>query len=225
MKKSAWYVILLLVVLVAAITVSVSSLFAESGEGGETLGNETPFQPSASPSAEVDVQISTQPSGEISPSPTQNVVIETKAPVTQAPTVTQSPVNTPSPTVNVPTVSASGSFSSDTETYLNLQVDWSAYNTDSGAVMLKVEVSAVSYSFYTSALYNSIEVTVNGTTYYANSPEVAYDGSELKITPMASFTVPVDTGNTDISVVWHYKGSYSGVELGDIKAEGTAWIG
>ena len=50
---------------------------------------------------------------------------------------------------------------------------------------------------------------IAGNVYTANSKDVAYDGAELKYSPMASFSVPAQSGNNSIEVIWHYKGSYS----------------
>ena len=91
--------------------------------------------------------------------------------------------------------------------------------------MLRVDVNVSHYSFYTSALWNAIEVKVNGVTYTANSKEVAYDGDDLKLSPMASFDVPARSGNNDIEVIWHYRGTYSGVELDTIECSGSVYIG
>ena len=112
---------------------------------------------------------------------------------------------------------------SDTGTGLNIRVDWAAY-TKNGELMMKVEVDASHYSFFTSALWQSIEVKVNGVSYTADSKEISYDGDALTYTNMAAFDVPANTGNNSIEVIWNYKGSYSGVQLETIEASGTAYI-
>lgn len=112
---------------------------------------------------------------------------------------------------------------SDTGTGLNIRVDWAAYTKD-GELMMKVEVDASHYSFFTSALWQSIEVKVNGTSYTADSKDIAYDGDALSYSNLASFDVPAKSGSNSIEVVWNYKGSYSGVELPTIEASGTAYI-
>jgi len=121
-------------------------------------------------------------------------------------------------------VDVSGSFQSDSGTGLNLLVEWSAYSDAAGGYRMTVDVSAASYSFYTDALYNSIEITVGEERYALSSPQVRYDGTELAVTPLVSQTVNVSGGSVPISVVWNYKGSYSGVELESITASGTAQL-
>ena len=90
---------------------------------------------------------------------------------------------------------------------------------------MKIEVGVNHYSFFTSALWNAIEVKVNGTTYTANSKEVSYDGDDLKLSPMASFDVPAQSGNNSIEVIWHYRGTYSGVELDTIECAADIYVG
>ena len=145
--------------------------------------------------------------------------METRPPLeTPVPT----PVPTPAPTPQ-PQVSASGSFSSSTGTGLNAKVDWRVYTDASGKQMLQADVSAVSYSFFTDALYQAVVLTVGGSTYSANSAAVRYDGDALTTTPIASFTLPAPASGTPISLVWHYRGTYSGKELEDITAEGVIY--
>jgi len=217
MKKSAWYVVLLALVLVVAVVLTV---------GGLDFGKDKQPDEDEDPVVTQQQVVTAPPTAAVE---TPELPVETPTAPTQPPVfVTKEPVSTPEPTPTVtetPNVNASGSFSSNTGTGLNIQVDWKAYNAANGAPKLQVDVSATSYSFYTSALWNAVTVTVNGSTYSANSPDIAYDGSALVITPMASFTMDAPTGNVSIEAVWDYKGSYSGVELSAITASGTAYIG
>ena len=102
--------------------------------------------------------------------------------------------------------------------------DWRSYTDGSGNRKLRVDLSAQSYAFNTDALWNALELTVNGVTYSANSSAVSYSGAAMHNTPLASFTVDVPSGSVSLSAVWHYRGTYSGVELEDISAYGTASI-
>lgn len=247
MKKSAWYVILIMVVLIASIAVTASSFFG--GDSGKDSGNEPgdsisgiipPVDGSAPASPGLDIILP----GTTSPSPTPGINVQqpqqgqnnqqnnnnnnqtrpqapANTPAPPAPTPTPPPAPTPTP---VQTVSGSGSFSSNTGTGLNIKVDWKAYNAADGTVMLQIDVSASSYSFYTSSLWDSIWVKVGGVSYSASSPAISYDGNDLLYSHMATFYVPASTGNVGIDVVWHYNGSYSGKELGNIEASGSAWI-
>lgn len=219
MKKSVWYVVLLILILAVAVVLCVKSLDlgGKEEQPEETPGVTVPAVPVTPEETEPPHETPTQPTE--TPEPTEEPVFVTKEPV--------SPTETPEPTPEVtqrPPVSASGSFSSNTGTYLNLLVEWSAYTAADGSDKLQVDVSATSYAFNTSALYNAITITVGGQSYTMNSPEVSYEGSELATTPLASITVDAPQGDTEIRVVWDYRGSYSGKELDTIEAVGTAGI-
>ena len=114
--------------------------------------------------------------------------------------------------------------SSDTGTYLNLLVKWSAQGTGE-TVPLRVELSAQSYSLFTMASYGNLELTVNGVTYRGNAPAISCDADDLTVTPLDSFSVMVPRGDVSISAVWHFKGSYSGQELDTISASAEVFIG
>ena len=116
---------------------------------------------------------------------------------------------------------ASGSIRSDTGTGLNLRADWRVYSDASGKLKLQVDVSAVSYSFYTDALYQAVVLTAGGSSYSANSAAVQYGGEALITSPIASFTVDAPASGSAISVVWNYRGSYSGKPLDQIIASGS----
>ena len=215
MKKSAWYVVLLLLVLVLSVAVSIYALTNDSGRDKE-------------PDSEISENLPTPPAAPITPDIQVNVESPSPSPTaapTPPPTPTPTPTPTPEPTPTpLPNVSGSGSFTSNSGTGLNLKVDWSAYSSG-GSPMLQVEVNVSHYSFFTSALWNAIEVKVNGVTYTANSKEVAYDGNDLQISPMATFNVPAQSGNNTVEVIWHYRGSYSGVALDTIECGGSVYIG
>ena len=214
MKRSAAYIALLLVVVVIAAVLSIRVFTREKAE--EPTSTQQPQQQvlTLPPVEEPGKTVVTMPPATPTPTPepTEEPVFETREPIT-----TEPPEETKPP---IP-VDISGSFRSDTGTGLNLLVDWGARSTAGETVSLIVNFSAQSYSFYTSALYNSLELTVNGRTYSANSPAVSYDGSDLTTTPLTTFTVEVPRGTTTLDAVWHYKGSYSGVELSDITASAT----
>ena len=214
MKRSAVYVALLLVIVIV-VAVLCLRIFTK-----ETL----PEQPE--PTKEVTVL------PPVADEPTHVSVPETEAPAatpeppreTEKPFETRAPIETEPPAAPEP-FHADGSFRSDTGTYLNLVAEWAASDSGGESVTLRVLLSAESYSFNTSALYNSLQLTVNGTTYSANSPEVSYTGDALTRTPLAEFAVELPRGTATVEAVWHYKGSYSGTELEDITASATISLG
>ena len=213
MKQSPAYIILLLV-LVAVIAVLGFLIVQRKAPAEEPV-------PTAAPEI--------HPPVEDTPVPVEDTPAPTEAPPTETPEPTEEPVfetrppieETPEPSPTPIAADASGSFRSDTGTGLNLVADWSSFTAPDGARKLQVDVSAQSYSFFTSALYQSITLSVDGKAYSANSVEIAYDGSELVTTPMASFTVDAPAPGSSVTVTWAYKGSYSGKELNEIVASGT----
>ena len=62
-------------------------------------------------------------------------------------------------------VISSGSFASQTGTSLNLLVNWNAVADGFGQKTLYVTVSATSYSLYSAANPNTLELNVNGMSY------------------------------------------------------------
>ena len=65
---------------------------------------------------------------------------------------------------------------------------------------------------------------MDGTTYALNSPKVSYEGDDLAVTPLVSQTAEVSSGTVPVTVVWNYKGTYSGVEIESITASGTVQL-
>lgn len=211
MRKNTALITILLLAVIAAAALSLRVFFAEKApEALSPTPPPAPTPPAATAQTLPPVESETLPTD--TPSPTG----------TPEPAPSQTPEPTPTPTPTTLPVSASGSFASDTGTGLNLVADWSAYTDGSGAAKLRVELSARSYSFYTDAIWNALELTVNGTTYSASSAAVRYDGADMVVTPLASFTVDAPEGGADLTATWHYRGSYSGIPLEDITAAGRA---
>ena len=215
MKRSAVYVVLLIIVVIIVAVLCVRIFTRDTAPEPPAEQQAETLPPEAAPEILPET-----------PAPPTEAPLPTEAPEeTEKPFETRPPIETELPETPEPAFEADGSFRSDTGTYLNLVAEWAASNDGGDTVTLQVLLSAESYSFYTSALYNSLQLTVNGTTYSANSPEVSYDGSDLARTKLAAFTVEVPRGTTTLEAVWHYKGSYSGVELTDITATTTVTLG
>jgi len=217
MKKSAVYVVLLLVVVIAVCVLCIRVMTKDKAQPEKPAPTQAVYTLPPTEEPELTLPPVTpeepEPSAEPTEEPTETPV-ETETPMETRPPVETEPPATPKP------LDADGSFRSDTGTHLNLVADWAA-DAAGDNVTLQVVLYAESYSFYTSALYNSLQLTVNGMVYSANSPDVRYDGADLARTQLASFTVTVPRGQTSVEAVWHYKGSYSGVELNDIYASTT----
>ena len=102
-----------------------------------------------------------------------------------------------------------------------MMVEWKRYTDEAGAAKLQVTLSATSYSLRTDEVIDGLELNINGEVYRANTPAIRYDGRGFITTPMHTFTVDAPVGAMRIAATWHYRGSYSGKELGDITASDT----
>ena len=210
MKKSAVYVALLLVIVIVVAVLCIRIFTkAPAPEIPEPVKTEATLPP-------------VQDDGPtVAPLPAPEKPAEPKAPrETEAPFETRPPMEeTEEPEETPVPVEASGSFRSDTGTYLNLLVDWSAVSSGENTVALTVKYSVQSYSIFTAASPGNLVLSVNGKTYTASCPAINYDGADLAVTPLATFNAEVPRGTVTLNAVWHFKGSYSGTELDDITAE------
>lgn len=214
MKKSAVFVVIFIIVLAAAVVISFVRL-SDSFKKPD---------PTPTPTAAETAAVTDAPAPVETPEATAEPTVEPTPEPTPAPTETPQPTPTPAPTPETHTALNSGSFKSDTGTNLNLVVSWSAYSE--GGTKLDIEIGAESYSLFTSALPGSITLTVNGAAYTLSSPDIAYDGQTLTVTPLCSKTVDV-TGlsEAEIAVSWSFRGSYGGVELEEISASSNVSLG
>ena len=206
--------LVLLVVIIAVLGILILQRRAPEAPPVETPAADDTPAPTQAPD---DPEPSDEPE-ESTPMPTEEPVFEPKPPVE-----TPKPTPTPTPTPEPPKASATGSFASSTGTGLNLRVEWRIYTDGSGKNKLQVDASAVSYSIFTSALYQSLTLNVGGQTYTSNSAAINYDGTALAAHPIASFTMDAPASGSAISMKWEYRGTYSGVALDDIIAEGVIY--
>ncbi len=119
-------------------------------------------------------------------------------------------------------VTAAGSFSSQTGTSLNLLVSWNVQTDGFGQKTLNVAVCTTSYSLYTGALANAVELNVNGMVYTATPNAINYGGNTIATNVLASFTIPNAVGPASITASWRFNGTYSGVPMNTITASGVA---
>lgn len=155
---------------------------------------------------------------------------------TQAPAPTAAPVSTPAPTpapTPVPTAAPttaptaaptfsprdlkSGTFKSDTKTWLNIHADWTARAVSPTKVEVTVTVYCDSYSLYTSRLANSVHIMVDGQYQSFASPAIEIDENNLTHTELASHTFTIDLAegesrSFDVNVEWGYGGEYGSPE-------------
>lgn len=219
MKKSAMYVVVFILLLIAVVIFCIVRMTPgeeqtpPSAEPSQTVQINTPEPVSTPAPVEESPEITAQPSAE--PVPTAQPTPE--------------PIQTPEPTP-VETPLGQGSFSSETGTGLELVVSWTAMSAGADTARLDIVISASSYSFFTSELPGSISLTVDGVSYSLGSSAVEYDGNDMILSKLAEKSVSIaldSTGraNPGITVMWNYRGSYGGTELENLLAIGSADIG
>ena len=120
---------------------------------------------------------------------------------------------------------ASGSFLSDSGTWLNVLVRWESFSDTDGKTKLNLDIYAQSYSLHTGQRSDDIVIKVGGTTYYATSVAVTSDVDTLTETYLASKTVEI-TPNVDVpvTVTWYFNGTYSNQQLTTITASSTLHV-
>ena len=116
---------------------------------------------------------------------------------------------------------ASGSFTSNSGTNLNLVVIWNVISDSFGQRTLQVQVNTTSYALVSAELYNGVQMTLNGITYSTNSKAINYRGAAMASHPLAAFTIPNFVGPANATVVFHFNGTLSGRPVNDIIATGT----
>ena len=116
----------------------------------------------------------------------------------------------------------SGSGAAAAGTSLNLLVSWNAVADGFGQKTLYVTVSATSYSLYSAANPNTLELNVNGMSYVATPNAISYGGNTQVTNTLASFQIPNAVSPAMISASWRFNGVISGVPLNTIYASGTA---
>lgn len=183
-------------------------------------------QMTASPTAVIVTQAPTA-----TPTPTEPPAAATAAPATEIPTTpaptpdpTPDPTDTPAPTAtpSYGIVIAEGSFSSDTGTSMNMNVNWVAYDDGSGSAVIALTGTVTSYSLQLASLYDSVTLEMAGYSVTCNTRSIYLeDGVGQTTSPLFYTTLTVPLGTcADMTAVWRYGGSYSGVSLETVTAAG-----
>ena len=155
-----------------------------------------------------------------SPTPTLAPAAVTVATPAPTPVPTPVPVQTPLPTtapttVPVQTTLTSGSFSSQTGTWLNITADWSVTSLDQSRAQVTVSVSAVSYALHYSGFPRSLNISLDGQYVSLDPPSIVYDGGEQAIHSLGTtnFTIdlPANSSKTlALQVEWQFNGEMGG---------------
>ncbi len=116
---------------------------------------------------------------------------------------------------------ASGSFTSNTGTGLDLIVDW-RIEEDMGVRTLYVSTSTSSNALFSAALSNAVCLNLNGNTYYSDSAPVSYGGNSRITSPLANFVIrDYPGGVSQMNVNWTFNGVIGGVNVGVVSASST----
>ena len=140
------------------------------------------------------------------------------------------PTMAPQPIIDDPSQSGqgagSGSFTSDTGTALNIYASYNAVTLGSNLVQVTVSAN-LSHSSLT-ARANTVSFNLGGDYGSATAPEInCSGGSSSTYLGSNTFTVPLAPGESkslNCSVSWNFGGTYSGVSIAAVTANGTVYL-
>lgn len=179
----------------------------QNGTSSVTVGT-----PSPSPTPTPEVTPSPETSPEETPAPTPEV--------TPAPTPEAQAAGTPL---------GGGTFSSNTEKWIDIDAIWNAEAVDIDHVKITVTVNLRSYRIDIGEKRNALDITVGDESTAMDVAALNIDTKQEVTTELGTydFTVNAPLGKATIiplSANWHYGGIYSGTQLDVITAEGDIVI-
>ena len=185
----------------------------QNGTSSVTVGT-----PSPSPTPTPEVTPSPETSPEATPS-TDDSAEETPAPT---PEVTPEPQAAGTPL-------GGGTFSSNTEKWIDIDAIWNAEAVDVDRVKITVTVNLRSYRIDMGEKRNALDITVGDESTAMDVAALNIDTKEEVTTELGTydFTVNAPLGKATIiplSANWHFGGTYSGAQLDVITAEGDIVI-
>lgn len=159
-----------------------------------------------------------------SPTPTPEVTPAPSAEPTPVPT----PEITPEPQ-NAGTPLGGGTFSSNTEKWINVDAVWNAESIDNDTVKITVVANLRSYSIHIGEKRSSLEIGVGDDGTAMDTPALNIDTEQEVTTELGTyeFTVNAPIGKitlVPLTVNWNYGGVYSGTQLDVISAKGDMTI-
>ena len=124
-------------------------------------------------------------------------------------------------------VLSSGSFKSNTETGLNMIVEYSAEALGDGTSRVNVTVRIEHFAWHYNGYPSAITVTVGNETVYFSSPTVNSDTLVMETEDLGtkSVTLPQSGGTVNLKAVWTYGGQYSEKQLDIVSCEGLISLG
>ena len=141
-------------------------------------------------------------------------------PVPATPVPTPTPTPTPPP-VPVNTVIGSGSFESNSNTWLDIVAEWTATTVSETQVDVTVKVSAKSYALEYTGFPNGLRIAIGDKYESCPSNNVYYTDNALTYNELGTHTISLDlpagTSNTyAMQVEWDFNGSYGSPTMGPV---------
>ena len=121
----------------------------------------------------------------------------------------------------------SGTFRSDSGTSINIHADWNALVSGTNTVDITVTAYVDSYSLFTTASPDVLNISVDGQYFSLASPAIEIPTTTQPVsTKINSRTVTVtlsggETRNIPVEVNWQYRGTYGGTYLDSIECGGN----
>ncbi|MBQ5671021.1 MAG: hypothetical protein IIV43_01540, partial [Oscillospiraceae bacterium] len=152
---------------------------------------------------------------------------------TPTPEVTPAPTPVPTPTPEpqpLGTPLGGGTFSSNTEKWIDVDAIWNAEANDVNTVKITVVVNLRSYTIHIGEKRNALEIAVGDETTAMDVQALQIQTDKIEVTTELGryeFVVDAPIGKATIvplTVNWHFGGVYSGTQMPVITAEGDIVI-
>ncbi|MCR5089775.1 MAG: hypothetical protein K6C08_09715 [Oscillospiraceae bacterium] len=150
-------------------------------------------------------------------------------PATPTPEGNGTTVLTPLTVLPTGTTLGSGTFRSETGASINIHADWTAVVSGEKTVDITVTAYVDSYSLFTTASPETLNISLDGQYVSLASPAIEYDGNTQITTQINSrtFTVNLSAGeirSLPLQVAWMYRGTYGGMQIDVIECGGTITV-
>ena len=216
--KKVMAVIGFIVVFLLAVAGLVALFLHFTGMSGNLVFND---KPTPTPN-----QVISSPEALVTPTPEQVTPTPEITPTPEVVTPTPVPTPTPQPVgMNV----GSGTFSSDTGVYINIDANWEAVTLNESQVEVTVDVKLKTYSLHIPDKNEGLVITLGdqSKTLATEVIDTSTESEDVLDLGKHTFTVDAQAGQAKIlplKVVWNFGGTYSGQTLETIEAGGDITI-
>ncbi|MBE6575246.1 MAG: hypothetical protein E7654_03120 [Ruminococcaceae bacterium] len=162
---------------------------------------------------------------------TPGPAITTETPATTVPPAPQTtaPASTTTAVPARPAIEASGKFSSETGSNLEIHIDWSVISSTDTTATIRAEAYLTHYSIWVSARNNGT-LKIGNSSQTFSTEAITYDGKAKQFQPLATAIVDVPlredgTATVEISASWPFWGSYSGIKIDHLTCGGKVTVG